>query len=378
MTNNKDIKFYANLKITETKTGEIEISAEVPAEVFDDVYEGVIEEAMKEFEAPGFRKGKAPKELFMQQMNQARILEEAASEALKLAYPQILADEELEVISNPEISITKLAPQNPMAFTAKVAITPKIKLPDYTKLSKKVYDEKPPEGVTDDEVRDVLKRFVALQNQGSQDGDKKEEDPIKLLTDDFVKSLGPFTDVENFLKQVRKDLAESKKSTWKKDKREALAKELIEASSFELSPLLLSDEWERHQKVIQDQLARANVTLQDYTKQIGMDEKDFLEKEKEGIEKQLRVKFILREIAKKEDVKPDDKDIAEELEILMKRYSEADPIRAHAFVEESLRNEAVLKFLEKAGGLEEASPQNNPDQLGVDVGSDKDNNDKDN
>jgi len=380
MTDKEEVKFYSKAKVSPNKEGEVEISAEVPTEVFNDVYEGVVEQALTNFEAPGFRKGKAPKELFMQHANLAHLLEESASESLKLAYPQIIADEDLDIVSNPEISITKLAPNNPMTFVAKVAVAPKVDLANYKSIAKKIYAETVPGEATDDEVRDVLKRFVSLQNK-TQDGadskDKQNEDPLKMLTDEFVKTLGPFTDVKSFLTQVRKDLTESKKSSWKKEKRETLAKELVDNSKFNLSKLLLSEEWDRHAKVMKDQLIKANLTEEDYAKQLGIEVKDFIDREKEGVEKQLRVKFILRAIADEESIKPNKQEIAEELEMLIQRYPEADPVRAHAFIEESLSNEATLKFLEKEGGLiDDKLVQNQVDKSGVDVGGDNNNNDQ--
>ncbi|MBS3903149.1 MAG: hypothetical protein KGZ30_02100 [Anaplasmataceae bacterium] len=370
MTTSKDIKFYERLKISKSAPGEIEIQAEVPADIFDDVFEGVIESALQDFEAPGFRKGKAPRDLFLQYANQAHLLEETASEALRIAYPQILIDEKIEAVSHPQISITKLALKNPMAFTAKVAIIPDIRLPDYKKIAKNVYSKDHPLPVTKEELNDVLKKFLALQNKSEGGAEEIKGDPEELLTNDFVKTLGPFVDVKGFINQVKKDLTIGKKSSWLKERREAFAKELLQATSLSLSPLLLDEEWERHQKLIEEELKRANTTLETYAKQGGISVDDFLAREKEGIQKQMTLKYILRAIALQESITPAQEDIAQELETLSRRYPDIDPVKAQGFIEESLRNEKVLRFLEEEGGVpKESSSSDEANQAKVDEGS---------
>ena len=54
---------------------------------------------------------------------------------------KILENEKLDVISRPEISITKLARNNPLGFKIKTALLPEIKLPKYKEISKKTISE---------------------------------------------------------------------------------------------------------------------------------------------------------------------------------------------------------------------------------------------
>ena len=94
---------------------------------------------------PGFRKGKIPENVMLQNIPEIKILEEMAEMALGEHYPKILEEinqgekiDALDVIGQPEIFITKLARKNPLGFKIKTAVLPPVKLPDYKDIAKKI------------------------------------------------------------------------------------------------------------------------------------------------------------------------------------------------------------------------------------------------
>lgn len=86
----------------------------------------------------GFREGKVPENVLLANIPEMQILEEMAEMALNEHYPKILEDKKIDAISRPEISIIKLARNNPLAFKIKTAVLPEIKLPDYKDIAKKI------------------------------------------------------------------------------------------------------------------------------------------------------------------------------------------------------------------------------------------------
>ena len=68
---------------------------------------------------PGFRKGKAPRQLVEQYLGKAAILEEAVDRMLPQAYEQALTEQELEPFAQPSVEITQM---EPLAFKATVPL----------------------------------------------------------------------------------------------------------------------------------------------------------------------------------------------------------------------------------------------------------------
>ena len=80
--------------------------------------------AAADFSWPGFRKGKVPEQIVREHTNEMAILDAAADEALHDVIPEIAADEKLSVLGRPQLTITKMAPQNPVGFKVRFALSP--------------------------------------------------------------------------------------------------------------------------------------------------------------------------------------------------------------------------------------------------------------
>ena len=111
-------------------------------------------ELSKELKIEGFRPGFAPLKLVEEKIGIARILEEAAEHCVQKCYVKAILENNIEAIGQPEISILKLAKDNPFEFKAKVAVMPEIKLPDYKKIAAKI--ERKKISVEEKEVEEAL------------------------------------------------------------------------------------------------------------------------------------------------------------------------------------------------------------------------------
>ncbi len=95
-------------------------------------------------EIPGFRKGKAPREVLERYIGKDRLLEDALSQLLPQAYEKALKEQELEPIANPDIEITQ---SDPVIFKAKVSLKPVVELGDYKSIKLK---PEPPDDIIDE------------------------------------------------------------------------------------------------------------------------------------------------------------------------------------------------------------------------------------
>ncbi|MDO8752122.1 MAG: trigger factor family protein, partial [Candidatus Wolfebacteria bacterium] len=132
---------YQNIKVKKLENSEMEIEGEISVEKV----EAHIDEAMRrlgeEVAMPGFRKGHVPPKILKQRLGEMAVWTEAAEYALRAEYPTILKAalekvKDAEPISAPEVTITKMAPGNPLGFKMRIALMPEVKLPDYKKIAR--------------------------------------------------------------------------------------------------------------------------------------------------------------------------------------------------------------------------------------------------
>ena len=182
---------------------QVDLKIEISSEEFNGFIEKAISALEKDLEVKGFRKGKAPKEIVEKEIGQERILAEAANLAINENYKKAVLEQKLEPISQPEVSILKLARGNPLIFQIKVAILPKIKLTDYKKIASQV--EKKKISVSEKETEDALvwvqksrANFTPLQTP-AKEGDfieieyqSPQINPSQKMKDAFSLGKGQF------------------------------------------------------------------------------------------------------------------------------------------------------------------------------------------
>jgi len=142
------------VEIVKLSKSETELKIEVPAEEWQEFLNEVAKELSKDLKIEGFRPGYAPLKLVEEKIGIARILEEAAEHCVHKSYVKAVMENNIEAIGQPEVSILKLAKDNPFEFKAKVTVMPEIKLPDYKKIAVKI--ERKKVSVEEKEVKEAL------------------------------------------------------------------------------------------------------------------------------------------------------------------------------------------------------------------------------
>lgn len=80
---------------------------------------------------PGFRKGKAPRQVVERHLGKGAVLEEAVDRMLPKAYEQALTEQEIEPYARPSVEITQM---EPLAFKATVPLVPNVDAGEYKDL----------------------------------------------------------------------------------------------------------------------------------------------------------------------------------------------------------------------------------------------------
>ena len=350
------------MKITVKKLPKSEM--EIEGELEADIFEGYLKVALKKIGATlkldGFRKGKIPENVLLSKVPDISILEEMAELALAEHYPKILADEKIDAISRPEISITKLARKNPLGFKIKTSVIPQIKLGDYKKIAKKIIGNIKTEEknivVTDEEmdstIMDIRKSRapkVHMAEHEHKEGDAPHEHPepeLPPFDNDFVKGLGPFLNVEDFKNKLRENIKLEKQNAEKEKTRLKIIEKIIDESVLELPEILIEIELDKILYRMESDITQMGLKFEDYLKHLNKTKDDLRKDFRNDGEKKAKLGLILNEIAKVEKIVAEEEQVMKEVTAILEHYKDADPERARMHAETVLTNEKIFQFLE--------------------------------
>ena len=128
-----------NVTRKDLEKGQVELSVELSIEEMAPLMEKGAESLSKEIKIEGFRPGKAPLSVLKQKIGELAIMEEAVKISLNKNIYKIIDEniKDREVVGQPEVEITKLAPNNPVEYKIKVSILPEVKIGKYKDLNLK-------------------------------------------------------------------------------------------------------------------------------------------------------------------------------------------------------------------------------------------------
>lgn len=364
-----DIDFKKAFSVTELPHSEVKISGEIPYEEVQKERSGAIKTLGQNVSIDGFRKGHAPEAMLVKHIGEMAILTEMAERAIGHMYPHVVEAHDLEVIGYPKIEITKIAPENPLGFTATVAVLPKVTLPDYKKIVKELNKDKASLTVTDEEldkkITDILRQKAAyerLQKKAAASVDVEGEPEVTEtdtpeaelvpppLTDEVAQSIGQpgqFADVADFKTKLREHLTIEKERDVTANHRATLTDKIIEGATIDLPAVLLDAELRQMSAQMEEDLTRAGLKLDDYLAHIKKTKEEILKDWTPTAEKRAKLQLILNEIAKIEKITADEKLVENQTKDLLEQYKDANADRVRTYVSTILQNEAVMKMLEE-------------------------------
>lgn len=158
---------------TENKN-EVKLSFVVEAEKFDEAMKKVYAKTAKYFTIPGFRKGKAPMNMVEKQYGTEIFHEDTFNELVPEIYETAIKENNIQVVSNPDIDITQIGKEKDLIFTAIVQIKPEVKLGKYKGIELKKIEY----NVSDHDIEHELghmaehnARLVSIEDRPVEKGD---------------------------------------------------------------------------------------------------------------------------------------------------------------------------------------------------------------
>ncbi len=163
-----------SVKIENTEKNKVKLEIELEAEIFNGCLNKAFNKNKSRFNIPGFRKGKAPRNVVERYYGEQVLYEDAINYACADAYDNAVSENELKPVDKPEIDIVQIGSGQNFIFTATVTVMPEVELGDYKGLSV----EKDEAVVTDDDVEQDLQkvlekhsRLVVVEDRPVENGD---------------------------------------------------------------------------------------------------------------------------------------------------------------------------------------------------------------
>lgn len=384
------------MKITLTKLPKsiAELNIVVDETEFASYHDKGFKRVQEMVEVDGFRKGNAPEDMIVKKYGDMIILEEMANLALRDAYVKAVDEKKISPITEPKVTITKLAKGNPLELTITVSLMPEVELPAYKKLAKESMKDEEAVVVSDKDIDDVLEELrkgrvtqhthdnaghdhnhdhesheghdhadlgaksdedVVSQQATTQEGHDHEEGkevvPAELpaLDDEFAQSFGPdFKSLSDLKTKVEENLKLEKEQKAREKRRTAIMEKLVEETKVDLPDAIVESELQNMLAQMKADVTRFGGTWEEYLTHTKKTEDEIKADWVTDAVKRAMSQLILHKIAEAEKLTATDDEIEVELVRLLTKVQDADEERAKSYLYQALTNEKVLKFLEES------------------------------
>jgi FKBP-type peptidyl-prolyl cis-trans isomerase (trigger factor) len=278
-----DIGNVTKSTISREQNGTIKLTVVIPYSIVAKTREEVIESAVKTAELPGFRKGKAPRNLVEKKLDEAKIQEEIIKKLLPQAYMKAIEEHNVRPIMSPKIHIDKIEEGRDLTFEALTCETPEVKLNDY---------------------KDKVKGITA-KSKIVIPGKEKQQEP---KFDEIIKAV-------------------------------------LEAATVEIPAMLIQHEADRLLSQTLDEIKRLGLTLDQYLASTGKTAETLRKEYEEKARNDIKLEFVLQKIAESEKITVQQQEIDEAIQ-KAKDPQERENLEQNRYLLASiLRQQKTLDFL---------------------------------
>ena len=243
---------------------------------------GIIEDFVKNAEIAGFRKGKAPKKLVEEKIDQEKVREDTLKKLLPEYYLAAINEHKITPVIAPRIHVEKLEEEKDWQFIAVTCEAPTVKLGKYKEEIKKI----------------TAKAKIVIPG--------KEQAQVSF--DDIVQ-------------------------------------ELLKSVEVSIPKIIIEAEVERLLSQTLDEVKRLGLTLDQYLGSTGRTAEDLRKEYEKKAENDIKLEFILQKVAEEEHITIEDKEVDEAIQ-KAKNEAEKQNLEANRYLLSSiLRQQKTLDFL---------------------------------
>jgi trigger factor len=177
--------------VEELDDNKVRLKVAVPAADFEKAVDAAFRKLAREVKIPGFRPGKAPRQLLEARLGTDVAREQALRDSVPEYYAEAVAAEDIDVIAAPEIDITAGAEDGDVEFDAVVEIRPVVTIAGYDSLRVEIPSPEIDDEAVDAQIDALRERFADLEDKDGTlaEGDYAQIDIKGYVHDEVIDAL---------------------------------------------------------------------------------------------------------------------------------------------------------------------------------------------
>ena len=170
-------------ELTKLEGNAVELKVEFDSEEWKASQNKVLKRVAQNINVPGFRKGKAPVAMIKQRINMSMLLEDAMEQLLNDRYTQLLKDNGVEPVAQPEVTPDEIT-EKVLKVTLKIQEKPDVTLGQY----KDIEVKKDEVNVTDEDIDNEIKSIQERNAEWvvKEEGEVEEGDTAVIDYEGFM------------------------------------------------------------------------------------------------------------------------------------------------------------------------------------------------
>ncbi len=283
-----------NYKLNKLPKNTVEINVDIPKATIEEEYSVAFKKLQADLTIKGFRKGKVPKNLAEKHLKKEDVYQELVKSLLPKLYEEIVKKENLRPIINPKIELIKAKADEDWQIKITIAEKPAVTLLDYKELVKKIKAE--------NKKKDI---WVPGKTQQNKEPDSKKQ--------------------QELLNQILASI--------------------LKVSKCEIPDLILEEEVNQKLANLLTDIQKIGLTVESYLKSKNLTQEELKKRYRQEAEETYKLEFILVEIADKEGIKVEQKDLDKLFENITDKNEREKAINNSYFYASVLRKQKTLDYL---------------------------------
>ena len=326
----------------------------LPAEEVNKGFKKAISKIANSVNIPGFRKGKAPRNIIEMHYGKDAIKQEAFEIVANDCYTKALDQESLIPVSDPKVEESVFEENKDMELTIKVTLKPEIELGEYKGLSVEKKEAVVEDADVDAAVEELRSRqakmviaeegtiiekgdFAIIDFAGTVDGEafsggegkeavfkvnvqdvKRKELPE--LNDEYVAANSEYKTVAELKASYKERMQQNAENNAKVEYEKALIDAAVANAKFEVPEIMVEDRISQMVDEMRMSLESRKMTLEMYMQYTGMDMAKIRENQRATAAENVKTDLVLDAIAKAENIQVSMEDVDAELSAIAAQH----------------------------------------------------------
>ena len=177
---------------------------------------------------------------------------------------------------------------------------------------------------------------------------KKKELPE--LNDDFAKDISEFDTLDELKASIKEKLEHENEHKAKYEMEDAAIKAVVETVEVEIPSGMVETELDNMIKDMETRMSYQGIRMEQYLQMMGKTMEEFRKENEEQAKTSVKTRLTLEAIVKAENIEASEEEVNAKVEEMSAMYGKtAEELKANeqfvTYVKDSLKNEAVIKFL---------------------------------